>query len=73
MRLLLILIVAGFAGCGEPQTEQTKAPEKEMETAADEAQEAIGTAYDKAHGVEDVLQDAADARDAAIEESSDND
>lgn len=73
MRLLLILIAAGLAGCGEPQTGQSKAPQKEMETAADEAQESIGTALDKAQGVENVLQDAANTRDAAIEESSDND
>ena len=63
---LMVTVVAMFcSGCGGP-------PSDSQETAADEVQESIETSLDKAEGVEDLLQDAADARDAAIEESSDN-
>lgn len=65
MRFLLGLIVVAFAGCGGP-------PQDNTETAADDAQETINSSLEKAEGVEDVLQNAADERDAAIEESTDN-
>lgn len=70
MRFLLILIVLAFSGCGGP-SEDAPSSEK-METAADGLQESIETSLDKAEGVEDALQDAADARDAAIDEASDD-
>ena len=65
MRILISLIVIALAGCGGPAQDNT-------ETAADDAQETINSSYEKAEGVEDVLQDAAESRDAAIEESTDN-
>ena len=65
MRFLLGLVVLALAACGSPSQDKT-------ETAADEVQEAIDSSFEKAEGVEDALQDAADARDAAIEESTDN-
>ncbi len=75
MKFLLVLAVFALAGCGSPSedsvTTRNTSPE-EMETAADDAQETINSSYEKAAGVEDVLQDAANSRDAAIEESTDN-
>ncbi|MGI9199628.1 MAG: hypothetical protein ACR2QL_01115 [Woeseiaceae bacterium] len=65
MRFLLSLIVIALAACGGP-------PQDKTETAADDAQESINSSLEKAEAVEDVLQDAADSRDAAIEESTDN-
>jgi hypothetical protein len=78
MRFLLVLIlfgVAAFFACGSPPEDDSSAGNSssdDMETAADGFQESTGTVYDRAEGVEDVLQDAADARDAAIEEASDD-
>lgn len=69
MRFLLVLIVAAFAGCGSPSEDSSSS--EEMETAVDGLQESIETSMDKAEGVEVLLQDAADARDAAIDEASD--
>ena len=63
MRFLLVLIVVAFAGCGAP-------PEDTTETAADDIQETYETSFDKAEGVEDVLQESADDRNAAIEEAT---
>jgi hypothetical protein len=75
MRFLLVLVVFALAGCGSSSedsvTTRNTSPE-EMETAADDAQETINSSFEKAEGVEDVLQDAAKSRDAAIEESTDN-
>ncbi|MGI9219669.1 MAG: hypothetical protein ACR2QS_01375 [Woeseiaceae bacterium] len=65
MRFLLGLIVVALAGCGGP-------PQDNTETAADDAQETINSSFEKAEGVEDVLQNAADERDAGIEESTNN-
>ena len=65
MRILISLIVIALAGCGGP-------PQDNTETAADDAQETINSSFEKAEGVEDVLQDAAEARDASIDESTDN-
>ena len=72
MRLLLILIVAAFAGCGvSPDDSVKKGDEQDdMHTAADEAQESFGTALDKAENVEDELAKAAEQRRKAIEEAS---
>ena len=70
MRFLLILIVLAFTGCGGPS--EYASTSEEMETAADGLQESIETSLDKAEGVEDALQDAADARDAAIDEPPDD-
>jgi hypothetical protein len=73
MRFLLVLIMFAFAGCGSPSEENASTPNSssdEMETAADGVQESAETSMDKAQNVEKVLQDAADARNAAIEESS---
>jgi hypothetical protein len=75
MRFLLVLIMFAFAGCGSPSEDNSPARSSspdEMETAADGVQESVETSMDKAKNVENVLQDAADARDAAIEESSDD-
>ena len=74
MRFLLILIVFVFAGCGSPAEDSvtTRNSSEEMETAADDAQETINSSFEKAEGVEDVLQESARSRDAAIEESTDN-
>ena len=65
MRFLPSLIVIALTGCGGP-------PQDNTETAADDAQETINSSFEKAEGVEDVLHDAAESRDAAIEESTDN-
>ena len=73
MRFLLILIMFAFAGCGSPSEDDSSTQNSssdEMETAADGVQESAETSMDKAKNVENVLQDAADSRDAAIEESS---
>ena len=72
MRLLLILIVAAFAGCGvSPDDSVIKSDEQDdMHTAADEAQESFGNALDKAENVEDELAEAAEQRRKAIEEAS---
>lgn len=68
MKFVLVLIVAAFAGCSGSSDESTKS--EEMETAADGLQESIETTIEKAEGVEDALQDAADDLDAAIDEAS---
>ena len=75
MRFLLVLIMFAFAACGSPSADNSSTQNSssdDMETAADGVQESAGTSMDKAQNVENVLQDAADARDAAIEESSDD-
>jgi hypothetical protein len=63
--LIVIALVFPLSGCGGP-------PQDKTETAADDVQETIETSFDKAEGVEDVLQDSADSRNAAIEEATDN-
>ena len=63
MRFLLVLIVAAFAGCGGSSDE----------TAADDLQESIDTTIEKAEGVEEVLHEAADELDTAIDEASGED
>ena len=65
MRFVLGLIVITLVACGGP-------PQDNTETAADEVQETIDSSFEKAENVENVLQDAADERNAAIEESTDN-
>ena len=72
MRLLLILIVAAFAGCGVSPDDSVKKDDEQddMHTAADDAQESFGTALDKAESVEDELAEAAERRRKAIEEAS---
>ncbi len=73
MRFLLVLIAVMFAGCGGPSESSSNADDRstdDMETAADGLQESIDTSLNKAEAVEDVLQDAADARDAAIDAES---
>ena len=62
MRTLLALMVIALGGCSGPSEDNT-------ETAADGVQESIDTSLNKAEGVEDILQDAADDRDAALEEA----
>ena len=62
MKTLLALMVIALGGCSGP-------PQDNTETAADDVQESIDTSLEKAEGVEDVLQDAADDRDAALEEA----
>jgi hypothetical protein len=69
MRYLLVLIVVAIAACGGPS--QDNSSKEEMETAADGLQESVNSSLEKAQGVEDVLQDAAEARDAAIDEADD--
>lgn len=69
MRFLLILIAAAVTGCGESAA-PPPAADDDMHTAADELQESIETSLDKARGVEDELQRAADKRDAAIDDAS---
>ena len=70
MRFLLVLIVVAFTACSGPS--QDDSSKQEMETAADGLQESIDTSLEKAKSVEDALQDAADARDMAIEEAADD-
>jgi len=73
MRLLLILIVAAFAGCGVSPDDSVKKgdePDDDMHTAADEAQESFDNVFEKAENVEDELADAAEQRRKAIEEAS---
>lgn len=65
MRTLLGLLVIALGGCSDP-------PQDNTETAADDVQESINTSLEKAENVENVLQDAAADRDAAIEEASDD-
>ncbi|MGI9199826.1 MAG: hypothetical protein ACR2QL_02115 [Woeseiaceae bacterium] len=65
MRILIGLIVIALAGCGGP-------PQDKAETTADDEQESINSPLEKAAGVEGVLQDSANSRDGAIEESTDN-
>jgi hypothetical protein len=78
LRFVLVLIlfaVAALFACSSPPEDDSSAGNSssdDMETAADGFQESTQTVYDKAAGVEDVLQDAADARDAEIEEASDD-
>ena len=66
MRFLLILICAVFAACGDSAEEA--ATDTEMRTAADGLQQDIDNNLDKAAHVEELLRDAAEERDAAIEE-----
>lgn len=63
--LMAIALAFPLSGCGGP-------PQDDTETAADDVQETIETSFDKAENVENVLQDSADSRDAAIEEATDN-
>lgn len=83
MRYLLVLIAiaaaVAFAKCDSPSeddsstdsssTESSSA--EEMETDADGLYESARSPLDKAANVEDVLQDSADERNAAIEEATD--
>ena len=62
MKSLRARRVMALGGCSGP-------PQDNTETAADDVQESIDTSLEKAEGVEDVLQDAADDRDAALEEA----
>ena len=75
MRFLLVLIMFAFVGCTSPSEDRAStrnASPDDMETAADGVQETTGTALDKAQNVENVLQDSADDRHAAIEEATDD-
>ncbi len=72
MRFLLILIVAAFAGCGGSPDDSVKTGDEQvdMHTAADDVQESLDTAIQKAVDVEDALAEAAEDLDKAIEEAS---
>ena len=74
MRFLLVLIVVAFAGCGSPAENKPSTRDshsEEADPAAGSLEESVRTPMDKAQNVENVLQDSADSRDAAIEEASD--
>ncbi len=74
MRFLLVLIVVAFAGCGSPTENKPSTRDsysEEEDPAAGSLEESVRTPMDKAQNVENVLQDSADSRDAAIEEASD--
>ncbi len=74
MRFLLVLIMFAIAACGSPSEDKSSArnsSSEETESVEDGLEESIRTPMDKAQNVENVLQDAADLRDAAIEESTD--
>ena len=75
MRFLLVLIMFAFAGCGSPSEDTISTPSSssdETENTEDGLYESARTPMDKAENVENVLQDAADSRNAAIEEASDD-
>jgi hypothetical protein len=78
MRILLVLIlfgVAAFFACSSPSEDDSSTRNsytEEVEPAADGLEEFARTPMDKAQNVENVLQDAADERNAAIEEASDD-
>lgn len=74
MRFLLVLIVFVIAACGGPSENRpsTRDSYTEEEAAADGLEESARTPMNKAQNVENVLQDAADSRDAAIEDASDD-
>ncbi|MDA0705163.1 MAG: hypothetical protein O2907_06105 [Proteobacteria bacterium] len=68
MRILLILIAAALAGCGDSAEEPVAA--EDMHTAADELQQTIELNMEKASAVEDKLQESVDELDAAVDEAS---
>ena len=85
MRFLLVLIAVAaaiaVAKCDSPSEDDSSTDNSsadssytdEMETDADGMYESARSPLDKAANVEDVLQDAADARNAEIEEATDDD
>lgn len=79
MRILPVVIgiaaLIAIAKCNSPPEESASARDssaEEEEFAEDGWEESARTPMDKAQNVENVLQDAADARHAEIEESSDD-
>jgi hypothetical protein len=77
MRFLLVLIAVAaaiaFARCDSPSEDDSSTETSstdEMETDVDGLYESARSPLDKAANVEDVLQDSADKRDAAIDEAT---